>query len=193
VAKLRGRKNPSNLFETGEWIFGACAGAAIYRTNALKEVGLFDEDFFLINEDVDLSFRLQSRGYRCLFVPEAVVYHKASSSIIHDSEMSVYYGHRNLEWVYLKNLPMSLIIKTMPLHIAYVFIAMAFFFMQGLGKTYLKAKRDAILALPFILKKRKKIQSVRSVDAHYLMSLFSKENIADRKKNRRLSHHRKTI
>ena len=49
VAKLRGRREPSNHFNQAEWIFGACAGAAIYRTSALKAVGLLDEDFFLVN------------------------------------------------------------------------------------------------------------------------------------------------
>ena len=46
VGKLRGRKQSSAHFTDPEWIFGACAGAAIYRTAALKEVGLFDADFF---------------------------------------------------------------------------------------------------------------------------------------------------
>jgi len=184
VAKLRGRKESSNKFTNPEWIFGACAGAAIYRTNALMEVGLFDDDFFLINEDVDLSFRLQSRGYRCLFVPKAIVFHKASSSIVHDSPTSVYYGHRNLEWVYLKNLPLTVIFKTLPLHIVYVLVAMAFFFTQGHARTYLRAKRDAIKELSRVLKKRKKIQASRTVDANYILSLFVSEDIIGRKKIR---------
>jgi GT2 family glycosyltransferase len=89
----------------GEWIFGACAGAALYRTRMLRDTGIFDEDFFLLYEDVDLSFKAQLKGYKCLYVPEAIVHHKASSSIIYDSPTSVYYGHRNLEWVYIKNMP----------------------------------------------------------------------------------------
>lgn len=184
VGKLRGRKAPALRYAVPEWIFGACAGAALYRTKALKEVGLFDEEFFLINEDVDLSFRLQARGYRCIYVPEAVVYHKASSSIVHDSKTSVYYGHRNLEWVYLKNLPLELIIKTLPLHLLYIVLAFVFFLLKGHGRTYLKAKQDALKGLRTVLKKRRKIQAARLVDTCYLASLMTPEDFFSRKRIR---------
>jgi GT2 family glycosyltransferase len=184
VGKLRGRKMPAGRFSEPEWIFGACAGAAIYRTAALIEVGLFDEDFFLINEDVDLSFRLQSQGYKCLYIPDAIVFHKASSSIVHDSETSVYYGHRNLEWVYIKNLPVAVILQTLPLHIVYVFAAMLFFAMQGHLRIYIKAKIDAMAALSKMLKKRKIIQVSRTVDTRYILTLMTSENFIGRKKIR---------
>ena len=81
---LRGQGESASNYNKQEWIFGACAGAALYRTVMLNDIGLFDEDFFLLYEDVDLSFRAQLKGYRCLLVPDAVVYHKASSSIVYD-------------------------------------------------------------------------------------------------------------
>ena len=185
VGKLRGRKKPSDSFSKPEWIFGACAGAAIYRTEALKEVGLFDEDFFLINEDVDLSFRLQSRGYKCLYVPDAIVFHKASSSIVHDSETSIYYGHRNMEWVYIKNLPWDLIVKTLPLHIVYNLLAFLLFMRKKHGKTYLRAKIDAFRSLNILMKKRKIIQSEMKVSSDYLWSIIEKEDFIERLKIRR--------
>ena len=184
VAKLRGRKEQSNCYNKAEWIFGACAGAAIYRTSAIKEVGGFDEEFFLINEDVDLSFRLQARGYKCLYVNDAIVFHKASSSIVHDSPISVYYGHRNLEWVYLKNFPFIIIAKTFPLHLVYIVLAFFFFLLKGHGRTYLRAKKDALAGILKILKKRKTIQSSRCVDVEYLLSLMTSENFISRKKIR---------
>jgi len=185
VGQLRGRKEPSNCFSEPEWIFGACAGAAIYRTTALKTAGFFDEDFFLINEDVDLSFRLQLLGHKCLFVPDAIVFHKASSSIIHDSAMSVYFGHRNMEWVYLKNLPWRLIVKTLPLHIVYNVLAFLFFMRKKHGKTYLRAKIDAFMSLNILMKKRKKIQSEMKVSQDYLWSIMGKEDFIERLKIRR--------
>jgi GT2 family glycosyltransferase len=45
-------------YETSEMIFGPCAGAALYRRSLLDEVGLFDEDFFMYMEDVDLGTSL---------------------------------------------------------------------------------------------------------------------------------------
>ena len=44
---LRGRGNSKSNYNKQEWIFGACAGAALYRTLMLKDIGLFDENFFL--------------------------------------------------------------------------------------------------------------------------------------------------
>ena len=55
TALLRGRGEPSKEFNSQERVFGACAGAALYRTQMLDDIGLFDEDFFLVYEDVDLS------------------------------------------------------------------------------------------------------------------------------------------
>jgi GT2 family glycosyltransferase len=141
----------------------------------LKDIGLFDEDFFLLYEDVDLSFRAQLQGYKCIYVPEAIVYHKASSSIVDDSPISVYYSHRNLEWVYLKNMPTHLILKTAWIHMIYDIAAFLFFATNGRIKEFIRAKWDAIKGLKKILKKRRLIQRNRRVEDTYIWVLLEKE------------------
>ena len=173
---LRGRGAPANLFSKQEKIFGACAGAAVYRKEMLDRIGLFDEDFFLINEDVDLSFRAQLAGYQCLFVPEAIVRHKASQTIGRDSDTSVYYGHRNLEWVYLKNMPMPLILATLIPHMIYILLSGAYFLSIGKGRIYMQAKLDALKSLKQVLAKRRVIQRDRRVSLLYLWKLLTFEN-----------------
>jgi GT2 family glycosyltransferase len=64
-----------------KYIFGACAAAAIYRRKMLEDIGFFDEIFITNFEDVDLSFRAQLAGYKCMYVPSAVVYHKRGETI----------------------------------------------------------------------------------------------------------------
>jgi hypothetical protein len=172
---LRGRGESANNYNKQEWIFGACAGAALYRTSMLKDIGFFDEDFFLLYEDVDLSFRAQLKGYKCLYVPEAIVYHMASSSIVYDSPISVYYSHRNLEWVYIKNMPSNLILKTIWLHIIYDIAALLFFAANDRIKEFIKAKWDALKCLKVILKKRRQIQRNRKVDDNYIWGLLERE------------------
>jgi GT2 family glycosyltransferase len=172
---LRGRCESVSNYNKLEWIFGACAGAALYRSQMLNDIGIFDEDFFLLYEDVDLSFRAQLKGYKCLYVPEAVVYHKASTSIVYDSPISVYYSHRNLEWVYTKNMPANLIPKTVWLHIIYDIAAFFFFAANGRIKEFIKAKWDAVKALKRILKKRRQIQRNRRVSDDYIWGLLEKE------------------
>ena len=177
---LRGRGMTADSYNVQEWIFGACAGAALYRTKMLRDIGIFDEDFFLLYEDVDLSFRAQLKGYKCLYVPEAIVYHKGSGSIVHDSPISVYYGHRNLEWVYVKNMPTALILKTIFPHIIYDIGAFFYFAANGRIKEFIKAKWDAMKGLKKTLQKRRQIQNNKKVDDDYIWGLLEKETFFPR-------------
>ena len=180
TALLNGRGEPSKNFNKPEWVFGACAGAALYRRRMFDEIGLFDEDFFLLYEDVDLSFRAQLRGYKCLYVPNAVVYHKASSSIGDDSAISVYYSHRNLEWVYIHNMPGSLIKKTLLNHLIYNFAAFFFFVAKGRAADFIRAKWHALKGLKRALEKRQQVQINKKVSDEYIWNLFEKERLLPR-------------
>jgi GT2 family glycosyltransferase len=190
TALLNGRGEPPDNFNKMEWVFGACAGAALYRKSMLDDIGLFDEDFFLLYEDVDLSFRAQLRGYKCLYIPDAVVYHKASGSIGNDTPISVYYSHRNLEWVYIHNMPSSLIAKTILPHMIYVIAAFFFFVLKGRSAEFIKAKWHALKGLKKALAKRRHIQKNRKVSDDYIWSLFEKERLLPRLTRRISEIHR---
>ncbi|MEG1641352.1 MAG: glycosyltransferase family 2 protein, partial [Ruthenibacterium sp.] len=56
-------------------IFSACGGASLYRKSILDKIGLFDELFFAYFEDVDISWRANSLGYKNLYCPAARCYH----------------------------------------------------------------------------------------------------------------------
>jgi hypothetical protein len=185
VARMRGREGLARDFQSPCDVFGACGGAAVYRMRMLRDIGLFDPDFFLIYEDVDLAFRARLRGYRCRFVPRAVVRHHAGKSIHRDSKTSVYYGHRNVEWVFAKNMPVVLLPRTIFRHFIYVVLAFGFFSLRGRGIEYLIAKRDAVLGLPAVLRKRRAVQRARTTGADALFSLFSRERFFDRRIHRR--------
>jgi len=180
AALLRGRGLSADCHRIREWVFGACAAAALYRMAMLRDIGFFDEDFFLLYEDVDLSFRAQLKGYTCFYVPEALVYHRSSSSIVHDSSLSVYYGHRNLEWVYFQNMPSRLLLRTIFPHILYDIAALSYFVISGRGKDFFRAKKDALRGLKRALKKRQWIQSGKVVDDGYLWSLFDRPRLMER-------------
>jgi hypothetical protein len=55
-------------------VFGASAGAALYRCAMLEALGGFDERFFAYLEGVDLAWRAQIAGWRCVYVPSARVF-----------------------------------------------------------------------------------------------------------------------
>jgi N-acetylglucosaminyl-diphospho-decaprenol L-rhamnosyltransferase len=60
-----------------EWVTGA---ALLVQAQAFREVGGFDEDYFLYVEDMDLCYRLAGQGRRNLYVPSVVVHHEGSRS-----------------------------------------------------------------------------------------------------------------
>lgn len=66
-------------YEEERYVFGASACGALYRREMLEDIAIngeyFDEDFFAYFEDVDLDWRAQLRGWKCLYTPRSVGYH----------------------------------------------------------------------------------------------------------------------
>jgi len=152
------------------FVFGAQACAAFYRREFFDRVGHFDEDYFCVYEDADLSYRAQLRGCRCVYVPRARVRHRGGSTIGRFSSRYVYQSHRNVEYVFVKNFPTSLFWRTFPAHLLYDWMAFVFFASKGQGWVFLRAKWDALRAIPRLLAKRKKIQATRQITTEYLKS-----------------------
>jgi GT2 family glycosyltransferase len=146
-------------------VFAMCGAACLIRRAAFEEIGGFDEDFFASHEDVDLSYRARLRGYRCRYMPDALVRHHGSATIGTISRFAVFHGQRNLEWVFLKNTPASLLLRTLPGHLLYNAAAAAHFARLGLLGTFLKAKAAALTGLPSVLRKRASIQRASRVGA----------------------------
>ncbi len=96
-------------YDRVEYVFGACGGAAAYRKSMLDDIGLLDDDFFFLLEDIDLAWRAQLAGYKALYVPSAVVYHHLSAS--GGGVTASYYDGRNSIWVLVKNMPGALLRK----------------------------------------------------------------------------------
>src|SRR5215216_5340042 len=149
-------------------IFSPCAAAAMYLRQAFLDVNGFDEDFFSYFEDVDLGFRLQLKGYRCLYVPQAVVHHIGSATFGERSDFAFYHSHRNMIWTFVKNMPLKLFWFHLPEHIVANIIYLLYYALRGRGRVLFLAKRDAILGLRMALKKRRLIQSNRKVPEHEL-------------------------
>jgi len=162
--------------------FSPCAAAGLYRRDALISVGGFDEDFFCYIEDVDLGFRLRLMGYRCLLIPGAVVHHIGSATTGGQrSDFSVYHGHRNLVWAYVKNMPGWLFWACLPLHIAMNLATIAVFVMRGQGRVIFRAKRDALSRLPKMWRKRQEIQKNRIASIGDIWHVLDKRLYPDKK------------
>ncbi|MGH8738210.1 MAG: glycosyltransferase family 2 protein [Burkholderiales bacterium] len=157
-----------------EEIFSACAAAALYARDAWDEVGGLDEDFFCYGEDVDLGFRLQLAGHKCLYVPEAIVYHEGSAVTGRRSDFSTYYSQRNLVWVYVKNMPSLLFWALLPYHMLLNIAAMFACLLRGQAIVVWKAKRDAIRWMPRVWRKRSLIQRMRRATARQVWKILER-------------------
>jgi GT2 family glycosyltransferase len=155
-------------------VFSACAAAALYRRTVIESAGAFDEDYFCYVEDVDLGFRLRLLGYRCLYVPDAVVYHVGSAVTGKESDFVVYHGHRNLVWTYVKNMPGALFWLYLPLHLLANLAMTLRYGLKGRWRIILKAKRDALRHLPRMWRKRREIQARRVARAWALRRSMDK-------------------
>ncbi len=158
--QAHGRAN-SAQYDVEREIFAPCAAAALYKVEALQAIRLFDEDFFLYVEDIDVGFRLRLAGYRSLYVPTALIQHLGSAFVGKHSDAQIYHGHRNLVWAYVKNMPGFLFWVFLPAHIALNLVAVLWFTLKGKKTLILKAKRDAIQGIPLFWRKRMAIQSSR--------------------------------
>ena len=100
-------------------VFGASAGAALYRRELLLATGGFDERFFAYLEDVDLAWRARWLGWKARYVPAARVRHMHSATWAEDSPLKTYHLGRNKVWLIAKNYPLGALIRWLPLILAY--------------------------------------------------------------------------
>jgi hypothetical protein len=102
----RGYQEPDEgQFDTPEDVFLLCGAAVCLRREALDQVGVFDDDFFMYYEDTDLSWRLQAAGWSIRYAPDAVVRHLHSASSGEWSPFFTFHVERNRLLVFTKNAP----------------------------------------------------------------------------------------
>lgn len=166
-------------FASAEWpatdveVFAPCAAAALYRREAFDDVGGFDEHYFCYFEDVDLGFRLRLRGYRSLYVHDAIVDHVSSALSGYRSDFAVYHGERNAVWTFIKNMPAALLWRYLPQHVVLNVAALMYYPWRGQGRAVFRAKVDAIRQLRTVLRQRKLVQRTRRADARTLRRAMS--------------------
>ena len=153
-------------------VFGATGGGAIYRAAMFDDIDMFDEDFFMYYEDVDLSFRAQLAGWKVRFTPKAIAYHKVGASSKKVPGLAVYNTFKNLPLVFIKNVPGKL----------FWYIGLRFFLTYWLifasavrhsnGWPAFKGILASIIRKPAAYHKRWSIQKNRKVPVNYIRSII---------------------
>ncbi|HLG54981.1 MAG TPA: glycosyltransferase family 2 protein [Vicinamibacterales bacterium] len=166
-------------------VFGVCGAACVIPRRVFDELGGFDEDFFASHEDVDLSYRARLLGYSCRYVADAVVRHHGSATLGRVSPFAVFHGQRNLEWMYFKNTPASLLLRTLPGHLVYTAAAALHFTRAGLLGPFVRAKFAALAGLPRLLRKRAQVQGTRRVGAKAIWPHLEAKWLATKRREKR--------
>jgi GT2 family glycosyltransferase len=175
VPDNRGAWEPDHgQYDDEGFVFGACGGALAYRPEMLEDVGLFDEDFFMYCEDVDLAFRAQLRGYTCVYAPQAVVRHRLGASST--GAMASYYCGRNFIRLIARDLPGEAWRRYWPRMLSTQLRIAVHALRHGrepAARARLRGQLMGLLSLPRLLGERRAIQARRTVDSARLIELLT--------------------
>ncbi len=161
-------------FDREEYVFSACGGSAAYRRSMLDQIGLLDEDFYFSCEDVDLAWRAQLAGWKCVYAPTAIAYHKLKAT--GGGPTASYYDGRNFIFLIAKNYPSSLWTE----HRGAIVRAQWRLARAALGAWRGKAARArlrgmlaGLIGLPRMLRRRKAVQRMRRVGDDVLLRVLT--------------------
>ena len=137
------------------WATGACL---MIRSNLFWKAGGLDDEFFAHMEEIDLCWRLKSRGYRIVCIPASSVFHVGGGALNYESPHKTYLNFRNNLLMLYKNLPARLLEKTMYWRFVFDYAAAFQLFITGKPKNAIsvfKARRDYKNMQPVFEEKRK--------------------------------------
>lgn len=169
----RGRgEKVSDTYDNHRRVFGASGAASLYRIKMLKEIGLFDEDFFAYYEDVDISFRAQLAGWKISYEPRAIVHHDIGGTSGKIKDFTTYQTMKNLPWLLWKNVPRGLLLTVVPrFELAYWGIYFSAI-RRGQGWPATKGVAVSVALMPKKIWQRRKIQKRRKVSDSYVRSIL---------------------
>ncbi len=151
-------------YEAAGETFAACGGAAVYRRAAIDTVGGFDVDYFAYFEDVDWGFRAQLAGFRCRYVPSALLYHRGSETLGRGiTDFNGYQLWRNAIWLVAKCYPRGALVRHLPAlargQAGNLYVAIR----ERKLRVWARAVSDALRGLPKALRKRRAVQRSRVI------------------------------
>jgi GT2 family glycosyltransferase len=151
------------------------AAAALYRREAMDRAGGFDESYFLYCEDADVCLRMLLLGYRGRYLPGAAAFHVRGGTVARQSETTRFYLTRNALITLFKDVPASVLVRSLPKLALYQLHLWREARGDGGGPTVRRAFGSFVRTLPATLRKRREIQGRRAVPAAELGSALVSE------------------
>ena len=170
--------------DRAEFVFGSTGAVALHRRAMLEDVKVFseyfDESYFAFQEDIDLAWRAQLRGWRCLYVPGALAFHVGSASLagkIRLIDKPAFFQRQVIKNRYMtltKNCSPGILLYLLPALLLTEFLTWPYFLLRHpLRVPYLALSVvDYLRLLPATLRKRWLIQRRRQVGDRYIRRFF---------------------
>ncbi|UCE78857.1 MAG: glycosyltransferase family 2 protein [Nitrospiraceae bacterium] len=191
----RGRgkgEHDDGQYNEKEEVFFPSGCAALYLKQMIDIIGMFDQDFFAYGDDTDLGLKARLAGWKCLYVPTAMVYHKSSVTAGIYSTLKAYLVERNRIWILVKYFPMTAIFQSifytllryaLQAYGAFTGKGAAGRFVEGatrmrLLKVLVKSYSDALVRLPAMMNKRRKLRRIKKVSSNDFIALLRKYRIS---------------
>jgi GT2 family glycosyltransferase len=162
-------------YDREETVFAACGAAAAYRRRMIDEIGFLDDSFYFSCEDVDISWRAHLAGWKVLYAPTAIVYHKLKASS-GTGPVSSFYDGRNFLYLIWKNYPTSLLRRywLLVLKAQLQITAEALRAWRGhAARARLRGQLAGLLGLYKMWSQRRQIQRSRRIDDESLTALLT--------------------
>ena len=163
--------------------------AALYDRRVFETAGLFDEDFFAYADDAEMGLRARFAGWRCLYIPRAVVYHRHASTLGRFSAERLVLVERNRMWLAAKIFPWTLLWRN-PWYAGLRWIGNAWAAISGRGEAgeaagevapytlaycALRAVWEAAVGMPRMLRKRREVR--RTISNREFLDLLERFRI----------------
>ncbi|MBN2550175.1 MAG: glycosyltransferase family 2 protein [Anaerolineales bacterium] len=187
IGQCRGVGKQNQLFTQQEEV-GAIHGAAFaIKKEVFEKIGGFDAPFFLYVEDSDISWRARLAGYRCVYVPDSVVYHDYS---LRFSPQKLFYLERNRYLLLTKNLHWGTLFILLPALMLMELIGWGFVFLKDRKNWKNKALAYAWMIQNWneVLQKRWQVQQLRRITDRKLLSFSTHRLIYEQVKSPALNH-----
>jgi len=181
-------------YDNIEEVFLPSGCAALYRKKMLDEIGEFDKDFFAYSDDTDIGIRGRLAGWKCMYVPGAVIYHKYSGSTSPYALFKAFHAERNRLWIAIKYFPLPVLLcnpyytvlrTSLQFYGALTHEGAAGKFREKFSEwelflTLLRAYFSALKGLPRMWKKRQDLTRLRRVSSNEIYHWFKEFRISVR-------------
>lgn len=159
-------------FDKRKLVGGLCGASMLVKREVFRQLGGFDTDYFLLCEDTDLCWRAWLSGYKVIYEPASVIYHRFGECIgKRESPLRIFYSQRNAILTLIKNLGALRLVISLNIVLAYTLVKLVLYALLLKKGNFVALFKGTIAVVPLLRKamaKRYLIQKQRKIPDRFL-------------------------